>query len=392
MLHRVNAPAVVRYELHGRDGEARAGVLHTPHGAVPTPAFMPVGTQATVKAVSPRDLREVGAGVVLANTYHLYLRPGAETVEKAGGLHAFMGWPGPILTDSGGFQVWSLAERRVIGPDGVTFRSHLDGSVHVFSPESVMRTQEQLGADIVMAFDECAPHPAPKEYVRAAMERTHAWAARCRDARTRPDQALFGIVQGGVWPDLRAESARAIVALDFPGYAIGGLSVGEEKQEMARALEATTPLLPSDRPRYLMGVGAPEDLLAGIAAGVDMFDCVLPTRNARTGSLLTVDGQINITGARYKDDFGPVEQGCPCYACRTFSRAYLNHLFRAKELLAYTLATIHNLSFLQRLVADARASILEHRYDDFRAHFVHRYGNGASNTEGTEDVQRAQRR
>ncbi len=334
---------------------------------------MPVGTQATVKAVTPRDLQELNAQVVLANTYHLYLRPGAELIERAGGLHDFMQWRGPILTDSGGFQVFSLAARRKITDDGVWFRSHIDGSEHLFTPESVMRTEEQLGADIVMAFDECAPYPAEKEYVRAAMERTHAWAERCRAAHRHTDQALFGIVQGGVWPDLRRESALHLVGLDFPGYAIGGLSVGEEKDVMQLALEATTACLPAGKPRYMMGVGAPEDLLNGIAAGVDMFDCVLPTRNARTGALLVPTGRLNIRNAAFRDDFRPVEEGCPCYTCTTFTRAYLHHLFRAEELLVYTLTTIHNLSFLIRLVEGAREAILRGTFDEYRKAFLERY-------------------
>jgi queuine tRNA-ribosyltransferase len=361
------------FELLARDGEARAGAFTTPHGVLETPVFMPVGTQATVKAVTPRELGELGVQIVLANTYHLYLRPGAEVVERAGGLHEFMGWSLPILTDSGGFQVFSLAARRKVTDDGVLFRSHIDGSEHLFTPESVMRTQERLGADIVMAFDECPPYPADREYVRAATERTHAWAERCRRAHSRADQALFGIVQGGVWPDLRRQSAERLVALDFPGYAIGGLSVGEDKELMRCALEATTPHLPQGKPRYLMGVGAPEDLLNGIAAGVDMFDCVLPTRNARTGALLTPAGRLNIRNAAHREDHRPVEEGCPCYTCATFTRPYLHHLFRAEELLGYTLATIHNLSFLLRLVAGAREAIFRGSFEEYRASFLEGY-------------------
>ena len=361
------------YELHKTSGLARAGTLATPHGPVHTPVFMPVGTQATVKAMSPRDLLEVGAQIVLANTYHLYLRPGAEVVERAGGLHPYMCWPRPILTDSGGFQVFSLAARRQITDEGVRFRSHVDGSEHLFTPESVMRTQEQLGADIIMAFDECAPYPAEKEYVRAAMERTHAWAGRCKLAHSRPDQALFGIVQGGVWPDLRRESASYLTGLDFPGYGIGGLSVGEEKDQLRAALGATTPLLPAGKPRYLMGVGAPEDLLDAIALGVDMFDCVLPTRNARNGALLTARGRLNIRNGAHREDFSPVEAGCGCYTCASFTRAYLHHLFRAEELLGYTLATIHNLHFLIELVSGARQAILEDRFELYREGFLAAY-------------------
>ncbi len=334
---------------------------------------MPVGTQATVKAVTPGELAEVGARIVLANTYHLYLRPGAEVVERAGGLHEFMQWHGPILTDSGGFQVFSLSARRKITEDGVRFRSHLDGSEHLFTPESVTRVQERLGADIIMAFDECAPYPAEKEYVREAMERTHAWAERCLSAHTRQDQALFGIVQGGVWPDLRRQSARFLGSLDFPGYGIGGLSVGEEKGQMAEALEAAISELPENRPRYLMGVGAPEDVLDSIVAGVDMFDCVLPTRNARNGGLFTPAGRLNIRNGSFREDLLPVQSDCDCYTCRNFTRAYLHHLFRAEELLAYTLATVHNLRFLIALVERARGAVLRGELSDFRERFLEGY-------------------
>ncbi|MBA2363017.1 MAG: tRNA guanosine(34) transglycosylase Tgt [Chloroflexia bacterium] len=361
------------YSLQAMSATARAGVLSTPHGEIPTPVFMPVGTRATVKALAPRDLVELDARIVLANTYHLHLRPGAEIVAEAGGLHSFMQWQRPILTDSGGFQVFSLANRRVVTADGVRFRSHIDGSEHLFTPETVMRIQGQLGADIVMAFDECAPYPVEKEYVRSAAERTHAWAERCLAAHQQPDQALFGIVQGGVWPDLRRWSAEHLAALDLPGYAIGGLSVGEEKALMREALEAVMPHLPTGKPRYLMGVGAPEDLLNGIEVGIDMFDCVLPTRNARNGSLLVSDGRLNIRNGQYARDFAPVEAGCDCYTCRTFMRAYLHHLFRTEELLAYTLATIHNLRFLVRLVEGARAAILQNRYAEYKGAFLDRY-------------------
>ena len=362
-----------RFEVRAVDGAARSGVFATPHGDVPTPVFMPVGTQATVKSVQSRDLLELDVRIVLANTYHLYLRPGVEIVEAAGGLHEFMNWRRPILTDSGGFQVFSLAARRKIEPGGVRFQSHIDGSEHYFTPESVMEAQERLGADVIMAFDECAPYPAEKSYVREAMERTHLWAERCRRAHTRRDQALFGIVQGGVWPDLREESARRLTELGFPGYGIGGLSVGEDKDEMLSALRAATSALPTDKPRYLMGVGAPEDLLNAIAEGVDMFDCVLPTRNARNGTLLTAAGRLNIRNAEHRADLRPVEPGCGCPVCAVYSKAYLHHLFRADELLGYTLATIHNIWFLVQLVVGARTAVEEGRFERYRADFLAGY-------------------
>lgn len=358
------------FELEREDSRARAGRFHTPHGTLSTPVFMPVGTQATVKAVTPDQLEALNAQIVLANTYHLYLRPGADLVERVGGLHSFMNWNRPILTDSGGFQVFSLAARRKVTDDGVTFRSHIDGSEHRFTPESAVAVQEKLGADIIMAFDECAPYPAEKEYVREAMLRTHKWAVRCCRAHVREGQVLFGIVQGGVHSDLRQESARFMAELDLPGYGIGGLSVGESKGQMGGALDITTQILPANKPRYLMGVGSPEDLLNGIALGVDMFDCVLPTRNARNGSLLTTDGRVNIKGAAFKNDLAPPVPTCNCYTCRNFSRAYIHHLFRAEELLAYTLATIHNLHFLIELTSAARIAIMESRFERFRAEFL----------------------
>ena len=349
--------------------QARLGRIITPHGEIATPAFAPVGTQATVKALDPRDLRELGAELVLANTYHLYLRPGADLIAELGGLHRFMGWDGPILTDSGGFQVFSLAERRKVRDEGVEFRSHIDGSRHLFTPEMVIHVQEQLGADIIMVLDECAP-PTDRAYNEQALARTHAWAARCRAAQTRDDQALFGIVQGGVFADLRRQSARFLVGLDFPGYAIGGLSVGESKEQMYAMLDVTTPLLPADKPRYLMGVGAPEDLLEGVARGVDLFDCVLPTRLARNAALLTRRGRLNIRNARFERDPAPIEEGCGCYTCRHFSRAYLRHLFKAGEILAARLATIHNVHFLLQLMRDIRAAIAADRFPAFKAEFL----------------------
>ncbi len=349
--------------------QGRLGRIVTPHGEIHTPAFAPVGTQATVKALDPRDLHELGVEILLCNTYHLYLRPGAELVASLGGLHRFMDWDGPILTDSGGFQVFSLAAQRKIDPDGVTFRSHVDGSLKRLTPEIAVQVQEQLGADIIMCLDVCTT-PLDREAVEQALVRTHAWAQRCRTAKSRSDQALFGIVQGGIYPDLRRESARVLGELDFPGYAIGGLSVGESKSQMFEALDATVPLLPPARPRYLMGVGAPEDLVQGVARGIDLFDCVLPTRLARNAALFTHQGRINLRNARFERDPQPPEIGCECYTCRHFSLAYLRHLFKAEELLAYRLATIHNVHFLLQLMRDIRTSLAEGRFADFRHQFT----------------------
>ncbi|MBU1878982.1 MAG: tRNA guanosine(34) transglycosylase Tgt, partial [Chloroflexi bacterium] len=352
---------------------ARAGTLQTLRGPVPTPVFMPVGTQATVKTLAPWDLTASGTRIILSNTYHLYLRPGAEVITDLGGLHQFMGWNGLILTDSGGYQVFSLGDRRCIEADGVMFRSHIDGSTHRFTPASVMHTQELLGADIVMAFDECAPTPCDHDYAQAAMERTHRWAEACLAAKTRPDQALFGIVQGSMYEDLRRESARFIAGLDTPGIAIGGLSVGEPKAVMWRMVEATVPELPATKPRYLMGVGSPEDLVEGVARGVDMFDCVLPTRIARNGALLTNTGRLNIRNAQYERDPRPIQEGCDCATCQHFSRAYLRHLFKAGEVLGLRLATDHNVRFLIRLMERIRAAILAGEFAAFRQSFLATY-------------------
>ena len=354
------------------DSRARLGRFVTPHGEIQTPAFAPVGTQATVKALDPRDLQEVGAQLVLANTYHLHLRPGADVVAEMGGLHTFMGWDGPILTDSGGFQVFSLAQKRQVRDEGVVFHSHIDGSRHLFTPEMVVAVQEQLGADIIMCFDEC-PEPHDRAYNEEALARTHAWAVRCQAAQRRSDQALFGIVQGGIFPDLRRQSAEYLAGLHFPGYAIGGLSVGETKAQMHAMLEEVTPHLPADRPRYLMGVGAPEDLLEAIARGIDLFDCVLPTRLARNAALFTRQGRINIRNASFARDPAPVEEGCACYTCRHFSRAYLRHLFKAGEILAARLATIHNLHFLLQLAREIRAAIGDGRFAATKAEFLAGY-------------------
>lgn len=360
------------YTIEGRQGNARAGTFTTPHGELPTPIFAPVGTQATVKAVTPAQLEEIGAVLVLSNTYHLYLRPGADLVAESGGLHEFMRWPHPMLTDSGGFQVFSLAEMRKIDEDGVTFKSHIDGSMHRLTPEKSIEVQQKLGADIIMAFDECAP-PYDREYNQRAMDRTHRWAERSLAAKNRPDQALFGIVQGGVFPDLRARSAEFISSLGFPGHAIGGLSVGETKQEMNDMLEVVNQVLPEDKPRYLMGVGSPEDLINGIQRGIDIFDCVLPTRLARHQSAMTRTGRINLMNAANAREQRPIDEACRCYTCQNFTRAYLRHLIIAKEMLAATLISIHNLYTLLQLVRDARQAILAGRFDTFAGDFLANY-------------------
>jgi queuine tRNA-ribosyltransferase len=355
---------------------ARAGFVTTPHGVIPTPIFMPVGTHATVKAVAPDDLEAIGASIVLSNTYHLQLRPGPELVARFGGLHGFMRWPHSILTDSGGFQVFSLGNLREVSDEGVTFRSHLDGSLLHMTPESVMHTEALLGADIILPLDECPPYPSTYEAAKTATERTHRWAARALAAKERADQALFGIPQGSMYADLRVESARTIGALPFDGFSIGGLSVGEPKELMWRMLEVTIPELPGAKPRHLLGVGSPDDLLEGIARGVDMFDCVLPTRTARTGGLYTPSGRVNIRGSRFREEQGPVDATCDCYTCRTFSAGYLHHLIRAEgdeskgELLYFRLASIHNLRFLLRLVEEARAAIINGTFAEYRARFL----------------------
>jgi queuine tRNA-ribosyltransferase len=357
------------FELLKQSGAARAGVFHTPHGALATPVFAPVGTAATVKALTPAQLKSMGATLVLSNTYHLYLRPGDALVRDLGGLHRFMGWDGPLLTDSGGFQVFSLAETRRVDDDGVTFQSHIDGSQHRFTPEKSIQIQENLGADIIMAFDECPP-PLDRDYNEAALARTHAWAARCLAAKTRPDQALFGIVQGGVFPDLRVASARYLVGLDFPGYAIGGLAVGETKAQMHATLEIVSAELPAHKPRYLMGVGTPADLVNGVARGVDVFDCVLPTRLARNHAALTRTGRLNLKNAPFARDPRPVEPGCACYCCQNFTRAYIRHLVIANEILGAVLLSIHNLFLLLTLMREMRAAILDGTFDAYAAGFL----------------------
>jgi len=346
------------FELAARAGEARAGIFTTPHGVIETPVFAPVGTQATVKTLTPAQLEELGGSLILANTYHLYLRPGDEIVYEMGGLHSFMDWQHPILTDSGGFQVFSLARSRSIDDDGVTFRSHIDGSSQHLTPEKSIQIQENLGADIIMTLDECSD-PNDHGYSRIAMERTHRWAERCLQSKRRSDQALFGIVQGGIDPDLREESSHFIASLPFPGIAIGGLSVGETKKEMQTILSLVTHCLPENKPRYLMGVGTPEDLINGIALGVDIFDCVLPTRLARHNAAFSSQGRLNLMNAAFIHDPKPIDDTCTCYTCLNFSRAYLHHLVNVKELLAGTLLSIHNLHTLIQLVKEIRASILK---------------------------------
>jgi queuine tRNA-ribosyltransferase len=350
------------FKIIASQGRARAGIFTTPHGDLETPIFAPVGTQATVKTLTPAQLDELGASLVLANTYHLYLRPGDDLVADMGGLHRFMQWPHPLLTDSGGFQVFSLAQTRKIDDDGVTFKSHIDGSTHRFTPEKSIQIQENLGADIIMAFDECSD-PNNHGYSKTAMERTHRWAERSLSAKKRTDQALFGIIQGGIDPNLRADSAQFISSLPFPGIAIGGLSVGETKLEMHTTLDLVTPFLPENKPRYLMGVGTPEDLINGIARGVDIFDCVLPTRLARHNAAFSSEGRLNLMNATFSRDQRPIDEDCECYTCQTFTRAYLRHLIVAKELLAGTLLSIHNLHALIQLVKDIRISIMDNTFE-----------------------------
>lgn len=347
-------------------GRARTGEVRTPHGTFETPVFMPVGTQASVKAVSPEDLIEANVDIILANTYHLYLRPGHHLIDRLGGLHRFMNWQGPILTDSGGFQVYSLAQLRTLTDEGVTFQSHIDGSRHFIGPEEAIDIQEALGADIIMAFDECAPYPAEHDYVEGSVRLTTAWARRCLKHKKRRDQALFGIVQGGMYPDLRETSARELVDMGFDGYALGGLSVGEDRAIRERVIRETIGFLPSDKPVYLMGVGTPEDIIGAVLLGVDMFDCVMPTRNARNGTLFTSKGRLTIKNARYAEDQRPVDEDCSCYTCRNYSRAYLRHLFMAREILSYRLNTIHNLAYYSRLMTEIRAAIREDRLTAYR--------------------------
>ena len=367
------------FRLQHNDGSARAGELITFHGKVQTPIFMPVATQATVKGLTPEDVKGIGAQIILSNAYHLYLRPGVEIVRKLGGLHKFMGWDAPILTDSGGFQAFSMGPLRKVSDDGIRFRSHIDGSQHFFTPELATANQEGLGADIAMCFDQCIAYGASEKQVRQAMERTHRWAKACFDAhQASPNgaaagQTLFGIVQGGVFTELREESTQVISAIPFDGYAVGGLAVGENKEQMYRFTGHVAERLPQEKPRYLMGVGSPEDLVEGVARGIDMFDCALPTRVARNGGLFTPEGRVDIAKARYAEQEGPLDETCDCYTCQNYSAAYLRHLFRAKELLGLRLASIHNLRFLLALMERIRASILENRFNAFRKEFLELY-------------------
>ena len=367
----------IKYELIHKDAVtgARAGILHTPHGSFPTPIFMPVGTQATVKSVSPNELEELGAGIILSNTYHLFLRPGAELVKKAGGLHKFMNWSRGILTDSGGFQVFSLGELRKISEDGVTFRSHLDGAKKFLSPEISIETQMALGSDIAMAFDECIPYPADYDYAKKSTERTHRWAERSLKAEKLPTQGVFGIAQGGMYADLREESAKIIGSMDFDGCAVGGLSVGEPKELMYEMLSVSTKFLPENKARYLMGVGTADFLIEGVFRGIDMFDCVFPTRVARNGMAMVSPhtnsrGRLVMKNSDYTEDFSPLENDCDCYSCKNnFTRAYIRHLVRAEEIFGLRLLTLHNLRYLQRFMAKMRSAILADKFGEFREEF-----------------------
>jgi queuine tRNA-ribosyltransferase len=367
----------IRYELIKvcKQSGARLGRVHTPHGVIETPCFMPVGTQATVKTMSPEELKEMDARIILSNTYHLFLRPGHKLIERAGGLHKFMNWDRAILTDSGGFQVFSLSDMRKITEEGVEFRSHLNGDKLFLSPEKAMEIQNSLGSDIMMAFDECPPYPAEYEYVKNSLERTTRWAERCLKSHERPDvQGLFAIVQGGGYKELREQSARDLTSMDFPGYAIGGLSVGEPKPVMYEVLDYTVPLLPAVKPRYLMGVGSPDALIEGSIRGIDMFDCVLPTRIARNGTLMTSEGRLVVRNAKHAEDFGPLDPACDCYTCKNYSRAYIRHLLKADETFGIRLTTYHNLHFLLQLMRDVRQAIMEDRLLDFRDDFFAKYG------------------
>lgn len=369
-------PAVTYELLHEcKQTGARRGVIHTPHGDIQTPVFMPVGTQATVKSMTPEELKEeVGAQIILSNTYHLYLRPGSKLVKEAGGLHQFMKWDRPILTDSGGFQVFSLGDLRTITEEGVEFKSHLDGSKHFFSPESVMEIEEDLGADIIMAFDECVEYPATYEYTKQSMERTTRWAKRCKEAHKTKNQALFGIIQGGFYKELREQSAKDLIAMDLPGYAIGGISVGEPKEKFLDILNYTAPLMPKEKPRYLMGVGTPDYLIEATMAGIDMCDCVLPTRIARNGTAMTWNGKVVVRNATYERDFTPLDSECDCYTCKNYTRAYIRHLVKTGEILGVRLLSLHNLYFLTKLMQRVRIEIEHDNLLNFKEEFYKKYG------------------
>ncbi|MCX7885423.1 MAG: tRNA guanosine(34) transglycosylase Tgt [Caloramator sp.] len=367
----------IRYELIKKDERtgARLGKLHTPHGVIDTPVFMPVGTQATVKAMTPDELKSIGAQIILSNTYHLYLRPGEKLVKKAGGLHGFMNWDRAILTDSGGFQVFSLSELRDIKEEGVTFKSHIDGSKHFISPEKAIEIENALGADIIMAFDECPPYPADYDYTKNSLYRTIRWAERCKKTHKNVEkQALFGIIQGGMFKDLRQEAVREMIKLDFPGYSVGGLSIGEPKPIMYDVLDWTVPLMPENKPRYLMGVGSPDCLIEGVIRGIDMFDCVLQTRIARNGTVFTSKGKLVVRNAEYAEDFRPLDDECDCYTCRNYSRAYIRHLLKAQEILGARLTTIHNLRFTIRFMEKIREAIMQDSLLEFRDEFYARFG------------------
>ena len=367
----------ITYELIHQDKNsgARHGIIHTPHGDIETPVFMPVGTQATVKSMTPEELKDDNAEIILGNTYHLYFRPGDELVKEAGGLHKFMNWDRPILTDSGGFQVFSLAKLRKIKEEGVEFKSELDGSKHFFSPESVMKIEENIGADIIMAFDECCPYPSTYEYTKDSMERTTRWAKRCKDAHTNIEkQALFGIVQGGFYKDLRDQSVKDLIELDFPGYAIGGISVGEPKEEFLDILRYTAPQLPENKPRYLMGVGSPDYLIEAALAGIDMCDCVLPTRIARHGTAMTSKGKVVVRNATYEHDYSPLDDECDCYTCKNYTRAYIRHLVKCDEILGMRLLSIHNIKFLTNLMNRVRIEIDNDNLTNFAQEFYKKYG------------------
>ena len=361
-----------------KNSKARVGEVKTSHGSFKTPCFMPVGTLGTVKTLTKEELIELGAEIILGNAYHLYLRPGTEIIKKAGGLHKFMNWDRPILTDSGGFQVFSLAKLRKITNKGVEFSSHIDGSKHFFTPEKAIKIQNDLGADIIMAFDECAPYPVTHEYAFSAMERTHLWAEKCLKFHKKKSQALFGIIQGSVYKDLRIESAKFISSLDFPGIAIGGVSVGESRAEMYKAISWCEPYIPKDKPKYVMGVGEPVDLLESIERGIDMFDCALPTRIARNGAVWTKTGRINLRNSKYKKDLSPIEKNCACFACKNYTKAYISHLIGVKEILGIRLTTIHNLHFILNLLADSRKAIKNDEFSKFKKDFIKSFKKNSS--------------